>query len=298
MMAITSGRSFYPLMTPRTRVCCLFLLTLCVHARAEANRPNILLVFVDDHAYQAISAYGSQLIKTPNIDRLAVEGMRFDNCYVTNSICGPSRATVLTGKYSHKNGIYVNGPPPFDGSQVTFPKLLQAAGYDTAVIGKWHLGSPPTGFDHWQVLIDQGPYYNPPMLVRGKGDEPVQHVGYTTEIITDLALEWLRQGRHPDKPFMLMLQYKAPHRNWQPGPDHLTRFDDRDLPEPPSFLRTIRGRGQAVQHQDMSIEKTLGDKDNKMTPPENLNPAQLEKWKTAYEPKNRAFRKANLPVAI
>ena len=174
-------------------------------ATQAATRPNIVFVFTDDHAYQSISAYGSRINQTPNMDRIAREGVRFDNCYVTNSICGPMRAAILTGKYSHVNGFMVNGNR-FDGSQQTFPKLLQRAGYQTAIVGKWHLSSQPTGFDYSEVLVGQGPYYNPPMLKNGKR---TQHTGYTTEIITDLALDWLQKKRDSSKPFMLMFQHKA-----------------------------------------------------------------------------------------
>ena len=144
---------------------------------ARPHAPNIVFIFSDDHAYQAISAYGDprRLIDTPNIDRLAREGMRFDRCLVPNSICGPSRATVLTGKYSHLNGFYNNTNSRFDGSQTTFPKLLQAAGYQTAIFGKWHLVSDPTGFDYWHILPGQGVYYNPPMIDNG---QRVKHQGY------------------------------------------------------------------------------------------------------------------------
>ncbi len=256
-----------------------------------AGRPNILLVFTDDHAYQAISAYGSRINLTPNIDRLAREGMRFDRCYVTNSICGPCRATVLTGKYSHMNGFYVNGPTPFDGSQQTFPKLLQKAGYQTALIGKWHLGSDPTGFDYWDILIDQGPYYNPPMIRNGKR---VERTGYTTEIITDLALEWLSKQRDPDKPFLLMHQHKAPHRPWDPAPKYMHMFDDVDIPEPPSLFEDYSTRGLAEKQQDMTIAETMEDRDVKLVPPENFTPAQQAAWDAAYGPKNEAFRQANL----
>src|SRR4051794_5616007 len=149
----------------------------CPAIAADAKRPNIVFIFSDDHAYQAISAYGDarHLIQTPNIDRIAREGVRFDRCLVTNSICGPSRATVLTGKYSHLNGFYNNTNSRFDGEQITFPKRLKAAGYQTAVFGKWHLGSDPTGFDEWQILPGQGVYYNPPMIHNGKA---VKHEGY------------------------------------------------------------------------------------------------------------------------
>lgn len=170
------------------------------------SRPNILFIFTDDHAYQAISAYGSRLNETPNIDRIARQGMRFDRCYVTNSICGPSRACILTGQYSHKNGYYINDQE-FDGAQQTFPKLLQQAGYQTALVGKWHLGrrSMPTGFDHWHILEHQGYYYQP-KFVTPLGQ--VQYVGYTTDLITKFTLDWLEKGRDPDQPFMLMMQHK------------------------------------------------------------------------------------------
>ena len=188
-------------------------------AAEPARRPNVVFLFSDDHAYQAISAYGNErkLLDTPNIDRIAKQGMRFDRCLVTNSICGPSRACILTGKYSHRNGFYNNSNSVFDGSQVTFPKLLQGAGYQTAMIGKWHLNSDPTGFDEWHILPGQGIYYNPPMIHNGK---KVKHEGYTTDLITDFSLEWLKQ-RDPSKPFMLMCQHKAPHREWDPPLRHL-----------------------------------------------------------------------------
>lgn len=214
----------------------LWLLTLCFAAACAPEPtppPNILFIFADDHASAAISAYGSTVNQTPNIDRLAREGMVFENCLVTNSICGPSRATVLTGKYSHLNGFLDNeSGVQFDGSQQTFPKLLQGAGYETAVIGKWHLGSAPTGFDHFKVLIGQGPYYNPPI---GSITDTTIVEGYTTDVITDLTLDWLKGRKDPKKPFMLMYQHKAPHRNWQPGPDHLDSFEDQEFELPPTF---------------------------------------------------------------
>ncbi|MDA1266735.1 MAG: sulfatase-like hydrolase/transferase, partial [Planctomycetota bacterium] len=190
----------------------LLPLLLAAPAAAQDAPPNIVFIFSDDHAAHAISAYGSTRNVTPSIDRLAREGMLFENCFCGNSICGPSRATVLTGLHSHANGFLTNGDS-FDGAQQTMPKLLQGAGYQTAMIGKWHLVSDPTGFDHWEVLIGQGPYYNPPMK---SAAGTVKHEGYTTEVITDLALDWLAEGRDEDKPFLLMYQHKAPHRNWQP----------------------------------------------------------------------------------
>lgn len=261
-----------------------------VAAEGKRARPNILFVFTDDHAYQSISAYGSRINETPNIDRLAHEGMRFERCFVTNSICGPCRAVILTGKYSHLNGFCVNGNR-FDGSQQTFPKLLQTVGYQTAIVGKWHLATQPTGFDYSEVLIGQGPYYNPPMLKNGERKE---HTGYTTDIITDLALAWLEEARDPERPFMLMYQHKAPHRNWQPPARFLNLYDDVEIPEPETLFDDYEGRGTAAKTQDMTIEKTLTESDLKLTAPRNLTPEQREAWDAAYEPKNAAFREANL----
>jgi arylsulfatase A-like enzyme len=258
---------------------------------ARPTRPNILLVFTDDHAYQAIGAYGSRINSTPNIDRLAREGVRFDRCYVSNSICGPCRATVLTGKYSHRNGYYVNDKAPFDGAQQTFPKLLREVGYQTALFGKWHLGSQPTGFDYWDILIDQGPYYNPPMICNG---EPVQRTGYTTRIITDLVLAWLSKQRDTDKPFMLMYQHKAPHRSWEPAPEYMHLFDNVVIPEPPTLFEDYSTRGLAIRQQDMTIAETMSDQDLKLVPPENLTPEQLVAWNANYGPKNQQFRQARL----
>ena len=255
-----------------------------------AEQPNILFVFTDDHAYQSISAYGSRINQTPNMDRIAHEGMRFDNCYVTNSICGPMRAAILTGKYSHVNGFMVNGNR-FDGSQQTFPKLLQGAGYQTAIVGKWHLSSQPTGFHYSEILVGQGPYYNPPMLKNGKR---TQHTGYTTEIITDLALNWLQKKRDKSKPFMLMFQHKAPHRAWEPGPKYLSMYDNVTIAEPTTLFDNYEGRGKAAHQQDMTIAETMTPRDLKLTPPPNLTSEQLQVWNAAYEPKNKAFREANL----
>ncbi len=255
-----------------------------------AERPNILFIFTDDHAPHAIGAYGSKINKTPNIDRIAREGILFRNSFCTNSICGPSRAVIQTGKHSHLNGMPTNSTT-FDGSQVTFPKLLQKAGYQTAVIGKWHLVSEPTGFDFWSVLQGQGPYYNPLMLTSAGR---VNHTGYTTDVITELSLEWLRTGRDKSKPFLLMSQHKAPHREWQPAPRHLTLFDDVTIPEPATLFDDWSGRTSAAKKQTMTIERDLNDLDLKMRPPGNLTPDQLEAWKKAYEPKNEAMRKANL----
>jgi len=259
---------------------------------ADAARPNIVFIFSDDHAYQAVSAYSDprKLNSTPNIDRLATEGMRFDRCLVPNSICGPSRATILTGKHSHQNGFYNNTNSRFDGTQTTFPKLLQGAGYQTAIVGKWHLVSDPTGFGYWEILPGQGEYYNPAMIRNG---ERVKHAGYVTDIITDRSLEWL-QNRDKSKPFLLMCQHKAPHREWEPNLKYLGHDKDRKYPEPQTLFDDYAGRGKAEQTQDMTLAKTMTAKDLKQVPPPQLTPEQLKPWKAYYDPRNEEFRQANL----
>ena len=271
----------------------------------QKKRPNIVFIFTDDHAFQAISAYGGRLAEvapTPNIDRLANEGMHFDKCYVTNSICAPSRASILTGKHSHLNGV-IDNRVEFDGTQQTFPKLLQQAGYQTAIVGKWHLKSEPTGFDFWEVLPGQGHYYNPDFLTtHGK----IRMNGYVTDIITDKSLHWLKNGRDKTKPFMLMLQHKAPHREWSPALRHLSIFDDVEFPEPLNLFDDYKGRGTAAHKQDMSIEKTMRLAYDLKVKPDNLDDnfykyyynrlteEQRRAWDAAYDPKITAFKKANL----
>jgi arylsulfatase A-like enzyme len=261
-------------------------------AEAAGQRPNILFIMSDDHAYQAIGAYGSNRNETPNIDRLAKEGMRFDRAFVTNSICGPSRAVILTGKYSHLNGFHDNsGQAWFNGKQQTAPKLLQAAGYQTAVIGKWHLNSDPTGFDYWHILIGQGPYYNPRMKT---SDGFVQHDGYTTDIITDVALDWLQTKRDPNKPFLLMYQHKAPHRNWQPAARHLEKYRDEKIPEPETLFDDYSGREKPAAENQMSIARHLTPHDLKLVPQPGLTPEQQAAFDEAYGPENEALKKALL----
>ena len=256
---------------------------------ATADRPNIVFIFSDDHAYQAISAYNDprKLLETPNIDRIGREGMRFDRCLVPNSICGPSRATVMTGKYSHLNGFYNNNNSRFDGSQTTFSKLLKASGYQTAVIGKWHLVSEPTGFDEWHILPGQGVYYNPPMNHNGK---VVKHEGYTTDLITDFSLDWLKK-RDKDRPFLLMCQHKAPHREWSPALRHLGHDGNREYPEPSTLFDDYSGRGKAERDQDMTIEKTMVPLDLKLTAPNSLNARQRKEWDAYYDPRNAAYER-------
>ncbi len=255
----------------------------------SVKRTNIIYIMSDDHASHAISCYGSKINKTPNLDRLAAGGMRFDNCFCTNSICAPCRAVVLTGKYSHINGVLDN-TQRFDGEQQTFPKILQQHGYQTAMIGKWHLKSDPTGFDYWNVLPGQGNYYNPVMSEMG---EKKKCTGYVTDIITDRSLDWL-QNRDRDKPFCLMCHHKAPHRNWKPSPTHLTLYDDVEIPEPDTLFDDYETRSDAAHEQEMTVEKHLNATDLKLTGPRGLNEEQLLAWNEAYGPKNERFKRANL----
>lgn len=269
-------------------------LVFCLASSAfAADRPNILFIFTDDHCEQALSAYDPSRITTPNLDRIASEGMRFNRCYVTNSICGPSRAVIQTGKYSHLNGFVRNGNR-FNGDQQTFPKLLQANGYQTAVVGKWHLASTPQGYDYYDVLKGQGPYYNPPMVTEGDDGQPVTraHTGYTTDIITDKTLAWLKESRDPKKPFMVMYQHKAPHRNWMPGPKYLNWLDDVTLPEPETMRDDYQGRTQSASKQTMTMRKHLNPRDLKLQGHGTMNSEQIKVWDAAYGPKNRAFEEA------
>ena len=266
--------------------------------------PNFLYIMTDDHGYQAISAYSDKLIQTPNLDRLADEGVIFRNSFVSNSICGPSRAVMLTGKHSHKNGM-INNSTKFDGSQQTFPKLMQHAGYQTAIVGKWHLKSDPTGFDYWNILPGQGQYYNPDFIEMG---EEKQIKGYATTITTDIAIEWL-EGRDKIKPFCLLLHHKAPHRTWQPDTAHLATFLKNQYPLPENFFDQYENR-QAAAAQKLSIRATDMDiqYDLKMQDIEGriesrfpwmdhtsrMNEAQKKAWKSHYGPITEKFLQANL----
>ncbi len=234
--------------------------------RGDNTRPNILFIMSDDHDDDAISAYGGHFAKiapTPNIDRLAKEGMRFNHCFVTNSICSPARATILTGKYSHLNGV-IDNHTVFDGSQQTFLKLLRETGYQTALIGKWHLKSEPTGFDYWNIFPGhgQGKYYNPDMSEMGK---EYQVEGYVTDVVTNISLDWLKNKRDKNKPFMLMYQHKAPHRSWEPAPRHLDYLENVDIPVTGKYNK--RKTGAAAKEQEMSILHNMGtESDLKMNP--------------------------------
>jgi arylsulfatase A-like enzyme len=245
---------------------------------SEQRQPNILFIMSDDHAAHAISAYGSTINETPHIDRIANEGARFDNCFCTNSICAPSRATILSGVHSHLNGVLTLADR-FDGRQESFPKLLQNAGYQTAIFGKWHLGhgghADPTGFDQWAILPDQGLYHDPAFFVMG---ERVQLEGYATDLITDYSLDWLR-GRDRDRPFMLMVHHKAPHRPWEPDARHQTMYEDIDISLPPTFDDDYVNRSNAAKNARMRIESDLYDFDLKQDVPEGLTPREEKIWK-------------------
>src|SRR5690554_2602857 len=275
----------------------------CNLKEGEMEKPNIIFIMSDDHAYQAISAYGHGLNHTPNIDRIAEEGAIFTRATVTNSICAPSRAVILTGKHSFINGK-VDNVQPFDWNQDNFAKMLQKSGYATAMIGKIHLDGLPQGFDYSMVLPGQGHYYNPDFLVNGERE---RFEGHVTEITTEHALKWLKEGRDGDKPFLLIYNQKAPHRNWQPAPKYLTLFDDKTFTPPDNFFDDYEGRGTAAKTQEMEIDghaKWGQDFKLKIGPDgqetgcekqlERYTEEQRRQWDAAYEPKNQAFLDAKL----
>lgn len=227
-----------------------FLAVGCQGQGARAPRPNIVYIMTDDHTAQMMSCYDTRYIETPNLDRIARDGVRFTQSFVANSLSGPSRACMITGKHSCANRFYDNSTCVFDASQQTFPKLLQAAGYQTALVGKWHLESLPTGFDHWEILPGQGDYYNPNIIMQS-GDT-VHREGYVTNIITDDALDWLEHGRETDKPFCLLIHHKAIHRNWMSDTCNLALYEDRTFPLPDTYYDDYEGRPAAAA-QEMSI---------------------------------------------
>ena len=237
-----------------------------------ADRPNIIFIFSDDHARHAISAYGSKVNQTPHLDKLASEGARFENAFVTNSICTPSRATLLTGQYSHKNGVPVFNR--FDGSRDHMAKHLQSAGYHTGMIGKWHLGSDPTGFDRWIVLPGQGAYWDPVFLVDG---QKMTIQGHCTEITTDLGIEFIKT-RPTDRPFFLMLHHKAPHRAWEPDLKNKEKFKNASIPEPDTLWDNYATRPAALPSNQQTIARDLSRRDLKLTPPKGLKGPELNKW--------------------
>ncbi|TWT86024.1 Choline-sulfatase [Posidoniimonas polymericola] len=280
---------------------------------APSKRPNILFIFSDDHAPHAIGAYNGWLKSvdpTPNIDRLAQQGMLFENSFCTNSICGPSRAVILTGKHSHINGFMNNGNR-FDGGQPTLPKYLRAAGYQTALYGKWHLKSRPQGFDDWKILSGQGLYYNPDFQTP---DGRVTVQGYCTDIVTDMAVDWMTNQRDADKPFLLMCQHKAPHRNWMPPPRYLNLYDGVTIPEPDTLFdqwtdNASPARAQEMEvdrHMDLACDLFVGLTPDYQAPADGksrdqsaavnlkrFTPEQLAAWNAAWGPKDEEFRRQN-----
>lgn len=303
----------HPASSLQTRFCLIFLAALAWTGGSRSpaadpapdtarRPPNVVFLFSDDHALQAIGAYGSKINQTPRLDQLAKQGMIFDRSFCANSICGPSRACILTGKHSHLNGFMRNGDT-FDGSQLTLPKLLQQAGYQTAMIGKWHLESAPTGFDHWEVLPGQGNYYNPVFLQQDGSRK--QYEGYCTDLVGDFSIEWLKQ-RDPNRPFFLMSQHKAPHRNWTPHPRHFGKYKLGTIPEPDTLFDDYADRSALLKENEMSIQKHFSWSHDMKLRGENLypehfvsgmndgeyarmTPEQKREWDAYYEPENQAF---------
>ncbi|HEU5366411.1 MAG TPA: sulfatase [Hanamia sp.] len=289
----------------------LFFVWVCSSCNSDKKqadtRPNIIFIMSDDHGYQAISAYGDSLNHTPNIDALAKDGMLFNRAFVNNSLCAPSRAAILTGKYSNMNDIKGNGDEVFDGSQETFPKLLHQGGYQTAMIGKWHLVSNPTGFDFWNILPGQGDYYNPD-FIDSTGTKRVE--GYVTDLTTDKAINWIN-NRDTTKPFCVLVWNKAPHRDWMSAIRYLHEFDSVNIPVPKTFFDDYSTRTRAVKEQKMEISKWLAPNydlkenlgitkaterldSNWMAIFNRLNPGEKQAFIEAYTAKNEAFKKANL----
>jgi len=284
-----------------------------VETQVTKQRPNIIFIMADDHATQAISAYGhpiSKLASTPQIDRIANAGAIFKNNFCTNSICGPSRAVILTGKHSHINGFKMNGNI-FDGDQPTFPKMLQKAGYNTALIGKWHLHGYPQGFDHWNILTDQGNYYNPDFIAINEHTQTIDTTrieGYATDIITEDAIKYLDKVKDGKQPFLLMVQHKAPHRNWMPALRHLNKYDAVKFPLPDTYFTDHEG-SIASQEQYQTIYRDMYEgHDLKMTVAkgstelahnpwttdfDRMTKDQRAVWDNAYGPKNDAMHDAN-----
>tara|TARA_B110000977_G_C11027841_1_gene473957 strand:+ start:28 stop:1683 length:1656 start_codon:yes stop_codon:yes gene_type:complete len=290
------------------------LIAVSLPIEAKEERPNIVFIFSDDHAPHAIGAYDGWLKSvnpTPEIDQLAEQGMLFENSFCTNSICGPSRAVIQTGKHSHKNGFMDNGDR-FDWNQQTFPKLLQGTGYQTAIFGKSHLKGKPQGYNEWAVLPGQGLYYNPDFYTK-EGQITIQ--GHCTDVVTDMAVDFLENQRDTNKPFMLMVQHKAPHRNWMPAARHLTLYDDIDLPEPATLFDTWEDKAPPARHQETSIidymhlnydlfvdltpDFTQGKPSKSEDPSswrnmQRMSEEQMRVWRDAYGPKDVAFHAANL----
>ncbi|MEN8228696.1 MAG: sulfatase [Bacteroidota bacterium] len=276
----------------------------------EKSPPNIIFIMSDDHAYQAISAYSDHLMQTPNIDRIASEGMLFSNACVTNSICAPSRATILTGKHCHLHGK-IDNRIPFDTTQITFPQLFQDAGYQTAMFGKLHFGNNPKGIDEFKILPGQGHYYNPDFITN---EGRVRIEGYTTDIITEETMDWMKNRRSPDKPFLLFYLHKAPHRAWLPAQRHFTEYIHKTFPEPATLFDDYQGRGSAAKEAEMNILSHMNwAGDSKLYPEvmdelgieptsdwdkrimqstlNRFTDEQREAWNAVYGPMNEEFKK-------
>lgn len=296
-------------------LCALFASCTGNEKAVQSERPNIIHIMTDDHAFQALSAYGgaiSKIAPTPNIDRIAQKGMIFQRAYVENSISAPSRATLLTGLYSHKHGqeILTNG---FKPDNTVFPELLQQAGYQTAIVGKWHLQVEPKGFDYYKILKNQGDYYNPEFATKETNGEYVREEGYATTLTTDYAINWLDK-RDKKKPFCLLVHHKAPHRNFMPESKYYDLYEDSEFPYPDNFFDDYTSRGPAAKSQQMSImhDMTMGydlkvNELNDNLPPHlewskadwekaraRMTPKQLQTWDAAYGPRNKAMLEANL----
>ena len=302
------------LISLRTFLSALCILLVCHKQSIADQKPNIVFIFSDDHAPHAIGAYNGWLKSvnpTPRIDELAKQGMLFEKSFCTNSICGPSRAVIMTGKHSHKNGFMNNGNT-FNWNQQTFPKILRKAGYTTALYGKSHLKGNPKGFDDWKVLPGQGDYYNPD-LITPKGRVRID--GHCTDVVTDLAVEWLKTGRDKTKPFMLMVQHKAPHRNWMPALRHLPLYDDIKIPEPTTLFDKWEDNAPPARHQELEIDRHMDinydlfldlTADFEGAPSQKrqdrsawrnmkkMTKDQLSSWRAFYGPRDKAFREANL----
>ena len=302
------------LISLRTFLSAICILLVCHKQSIADQKPNIVFIFSDDHAPHAIGAYNGWLKSvnpTPRIDELAKQGMLFEKSFCTNSICGPSRAVIMTGKHSHKNGFMNNGNT-FNWNQQTFPKILRKAGYTTALYGKSHLKGNPKGFDDWKVLPGQGDYYNPD-LITPKGRVRID--GHCTDVVTDLAVEWLKAGRDKTKPFMLMVQHKAPHRNWMPALRHLPLYDDVKIPEPATLFDKWEDNAPPARHQELEIDRHMDinydlfldlTADYEGTPSQKrqdrsawrnmkkMTKDQLSSWRAFYGPRDKAFHEAKL----
>ncbi|MGM9743505.1 MAG: sulfatase [Candidatus Cryptobacteroides sp.] len=282
----------------------------CAHEDEGSSRPNIIFIMSDDHAYQALSAYGhpiSACAPTPNIDRIAKNGMIFRNAFVENSISAPSRATLLTGMYSGRHGQTTLQYGIMDTTITQFPELLQEAGYRTALFGKWHLSIEPVGFDYFDIFRDQGEYFNPDMRTSETGGEFIRQEGYATELVTEHALNWLKNNKDCDKPFCLMIHHKAPHRNWMPAPQDMTLYEDIRFPEPETLFEDYSGSGDQMRQQQLTVANDLGYafdfkvqelkdvpthqyiKDSWDIAMSRLTPGQRAHWDSTYAQLNKSF---------